>query len=67
MPTALRDLQPWRQALIEAGLPLTWAAAVTGKSYNTVVAYSIGRRRAPQVWVEQVTRLAAESLEKGVA
>lgn len=62
MPTALRDRPRWRQATIEAGLTLTWVAARTGKSIQTVQAYSMGRRRPSVEWTEQVEQLAADAL-----
>ena len=62
MPTALRDMQPWRRALIEAGLTLRDAAEATGKSVDTVEAYSIGRRRPSPEWQLKVLALAAEHL-----
>lgn len=68
MPTALRDMQPWRRAAVEAGLSLTWLAERTGKSVDTVHAYSRGARRAPEPWIAEVMRLAQEALsDKGRA
>lgn len=62
MPTALRDMQPWRRALLEAGISLVDIAAATGRSVETVYAYSRGARPAPVEWVAKVERIAAESL-----
>jgi hypothetical protein len=60
MPTALRDMQPWRRSLVEHGLTLTWAAERTGKSEHTVRAYSMGVRRAPADWIAAVELAVAE-------
>lgn len=60
MPTALRDMQPWRRAVVEAGLSLTWIAEATGKSIDTVYAYSRGARRPSAEWIATVIRLARE-------
>ena len=65
MPTALRDLQPWRRTLIEHGLTLVWLAQQTGKSVNTVEAYGRGSRRPPAEWlarVEEVLRPYGEAV-----
>lgn len=62
MPTALRDMQPWRQAVVEAGLSLTWVAQATGKSIDTVYAYSRGARRPSPEWEATVIRLAHEAI-----
>lgn len=58
MPTALHAMQPWRRALVEAGISLTEIAALTGKSVDTVYAYSRGVRRPPTAWVELVIAIA---------
>ena len=60
MPTALRDMHPWRRSLVEHGLTLAWVASRTGKSVHTVKAYSAGVRRAPVEWVATVERLIAD-------
>lgn len=60
MPTALRDMQPWRRSLVEHGLTLAWVAERTGKSVNTVRAYSSGARRTPATWIVEVERLIAD-------
>lgn len=62
MPTALHELQPWRRAAIEAGLSLTWIAAQTGKSVDTVYAYSRGARNPSAEWIATVIDLAKQSL-----
>jgi hypothetical protein len=64
MPTALRDMQPWRRAAVEAGLSLVQVAGLTGKSVQTVYSYSRGTRRTSPEWEELVIRLANESLRK---
>ena len=63
MRIALRDMQPWRRALLEAGLSFEWVAAQTGRSVHTVQAYSSGTRRAPEDWVARVEQLAREALQ----
>jgi hypothetical protein len=64
MPTALRDMQPWRRAVVEAGLNLTQVAAFTGKSVDTVYAYSRGARRPSPLWEAAVIRLAGEAIAR---
>lgn len=59
MPTALRDMQPWRQALIERGLSMAWLAARTGVSVDTVRSYAIGRRNPSAEWIAKVERVLA--------
>jgi hypothetical protein len=66
MPTALRDMQPWRRAILEHGWTFQYVADRTGKSLASVRAYSIGARRAPADWIAAVERLAADH-EKGNA
>lgn len=56
------ELPEWRRALQDAGLPMTWIAVATGKSYNTVLAYSKGQRRAPEEWQARVIELAREAV-----
>jgi predicted transcriptional regulator len=53
-------MQPWRRATIEAGLSLAYIAAVTGKSVDTVYAYSRGVRRPPADWVSRVEQIASD-------
>jgi hypothetical protein len=60
MPTALRDMQPWRRSVIEHGVTLRWLAERTGKSVNTVVAYSMGRRNPPAAWLARVEEVLRE-------
>lgn len=62
MPTALRDMQPWRQATVEAGLSLAQVAKATGKSPDTVYAYARGARHPSPEWIAQVFRLAADTI-----
>ena len=66
MQTALRDMQPWRRAMVELGLTMRWVADRTGKSRDTVQAYAIGRRNPSPEWLAEVARLLAE-YEKGEA
>lgn len=53
-------MQPWRRAVIEAGLTLIQIAAATGKSVDTVQAYSIGRRRPSPEWQATVIAYCRE-------
>lgn len=65
-------MQPWRRAAVVAGLSLTEIAERTGKSYNTVLAYSrwrgaepttaSGARRPSPEWEAAVIRLAEERM-----
>lgn len=64
MTTALRDMQPWRRAVVEAGISLTDLAVATGKSVHTVHAYSSGARRPSDEWVATVERMAREAIEQ---
>lgn len=56
-------MQPWRRAVVEAGLTLIQVAAATGKSVDTVQAYSIGRRNPSTEWQEAVIRFASEAMK----
>ena len=64
MRTALRDMQPWRRALLEVGISFEEIAAKTGKSVHTVQAYSDGRRRPSPEWVALVEEIARAELER---
>jgi transcriptional regulator with XRE-family HTH domain len=55
-------MQPWRRALAEAGLTMTEIAEATGKSVDTVHAYSRGARRPSPEWEADVIRLAHEKI-----
>jgi predicted transcriptional regulator len=57
-------MQPWRRAVVEAGLSLTWVAEVTGKSVDTVYAYSRGARNPSSDWEAEVIRLAREAITR---
>lgn len=56
-------MQPWRRAVVVAGLTFKDVAAATGKSVDTVQAYSIGRRRPSLEWQAEVIRLADETMK----
>lgn len=61
-------MQPWRRAIVEAGLTFREVAVATGKSVDTVEAYSIGRRRPSIEWQTRVVDLAQEALtQRGTA
>lgn len=51
-------MQPWRRAIVEAGLTFREVAEATGKSVDTVEAYSIGRRNPSPTWQDKVIELA---------
>ncbi len=51
------EMDPWRRAVHDSGLTLTQIATATGRSINTVYAYSKGQRRAPADWQASVIDL----------
>lgn len=52
----------WRIELREQGRTLRWLARVTGTPEGTIYAYSTGKRRPPDEWIERA--LAAMGLEE---
>jgi hypothetical protein len=53
--TSVPDLRDsWRIHLREQGRSLRWLAGATGTPEGTVYAYSMGKRRAPDAWLEKV-------------
>ena len=60
MPTALKDMQPWRRAIVVAGLTYAEVASATGKSVDTVQAYAIGRRTPKPEWTAAVLAFCRE-------
>ena len=51
--------ETWREEVRKRGLTLKGLAAMTGKSFRTVSAYSEGTRRPSDEWVEKVARIVA--------
>lgn len=51
------EMVEWRRAVHDSGLTLTQIAVATGRSINTVYAYSKGQRRAPEDWQAVVIAL----------
>jgi hypothetical protein len=60
-------MQPWRRALVEQGLTFAWLSERTGKSVNTIKAYSQGHRTPPAAWLTQVDALLAQVREGNAA
>jgi hypothetical protein len=63
-------MQPWRRELVEQGLTIAWLAERTGRSANTVQAYSDGRRNPPAAWIVEAHEVIAAEVarqEKGEA
>jgi hypothetical protein len=53
--TPVPDLRDsWRIELREQGRSLRWLAETTATPKGTVYAYSMGKRRAPDAWLEKV-------------
>jgi hypothetical protein len=53
--TSVPDLRgTWRIELDEQGRTLAWLARATGTPASTVYAYSMGKRRAPDAWLNKV-------------
>ena len=57
MTHAETPLTPWYERAEQTGISLELIAAATGKSFATVYAYKVGRRRAPEGWLLEVERL----------
>lgn len=51
--------ETWRAIVRDRGLTLKGIAAMTGKSFRTVSAYSEGTRRPSDEWVALVARIVA--------
>ena len=54
------ELAEWQRAQVDSGRTLRWLAEQTGKSYQTVVSYSIGRRQPSPEWQARVIELCQE-------
>ena len=50
---------PWFERAKAQKISLTWLATMTGKSYHTVYAYSVGRRSPHRDWLDKVELLIA--------
>lgn len=60
MPTAFRDMQPWRRSLVVNGLTYGWLAQRTGVSPSTVESYALGRRTPRPEWIAKAEAAITE-------
>ena len=53
-------LRTWQEVAKERGISLRVLGDLTGKTYNTMLAYSMGRRVPPQEFVLKLSKVFGE-------